>query len=111
MLDIRDIPSELTGSYKRIARRVPAELKKNDVLMQTIVDYLKMGGERLARQAVESAKQTFELDAAERKKRAREEALIRAAEARLAAADEDGDEDDDDYDDDDDADDDDIKSY
>ena len=114
MFDKLDIPSELAGSYKRIARRIPVDLKKDDVLMQTIVDYLKMGGERLARQAVEAAKQTLELELAERKKRARQEALIRAAEARLAAA---GGEagDDDDYNDDDDEDDDDgsedMKSY
>jgi hypothetical protein len=52
------------------------------------VAYLKLGGEKLARQAVEAAKQTLDLEVAQRRKKAREEALIRAAEARLAAIDE-----------------------
>lgn len=110
MTDKIEIPNELMGSYKRIARRIPVDLKKDEVLMQTIVAYLKMGGERLARQAVVSARQTLELDVAQRKKKAREEALIRAAEARLAAADKDANTDEEDFDDDDDGDEE-IKDY
>ncbi|BBO92184.1 hypothetical protein [Desulfosarcina ovata] len=114
MIDKFDVPSELAGSFKRIARRIPVDLKKDEELIRTIVAYLQLGGERLARQAVEAAKQTLGLEVAQRKKKAREEALIRAAEARLAAADGDVDDDsDDEYDEDDDADDDDddIKEY
>jgi hypothetical protein len=87
------------GSFKRVARRIPVDLKKDEELIKTIVAYLQLGGEKLARQAVESAKRTLELEVAQRKKRAREEALIRAAEARLAAANDQSDEDDDDFDD------------
>jgi phosphopantothenoylcysteine synthetase/decarboxylase len=111
MIDNTDIPDELVGSYKRVSRRIPVDLKKDEALNRTIIAYLKLGGERLARQAVEAAKQTFELELAQRKKKAREEALIRAAEARLAAKDEEANgEDDDDYDDDE-HDDDDMKDY
>ncbi len=113
MFDTVDVPQNLMGSFKRIARRIPVDLKKDEELMQTVVAYLKLGGEKLARQAVEAAKKTQELEVAQRKKKAREEALIRAAEARLAAADKESDEEDDDYDDDDDDDDesDDMKDY
>ncbi|BBO85292.1 hypothetical protein DSCO28_58580 [Desulfosarcina ovata subsp. sediminis] len=112
MIDKFDVPSELAGSFKRIARRIPVDLKKDEELIRTIVAYLQLGGERLARQAVEAAKQTLGLEVAQRKKKAREEALIRAAEARLAAADGEADDDsDDEYDEDDDANDDDIKEY
>ncbi len=102
MIDNVEVPKNLMGSFKRVARRIPVDLKKDEELIKTIVAYLQLGGEKLARQAVESAKRTLELEVAQRKKRAREEALIRAAEARLAAANEqsDDDEDDDDYDDD-----------
>lgn len=90
MLDQFNVPSHLTGSFKRIVRRIPVDLKKDEELIKTILAYLEVGGERLAAQAVEAAKQTVELEAAQRKKKAREEALIRAAEARHAT-DDDGD--------------------
>jgi hypothetical protein len=114
MVNTIEVPQALIGSFKRIARRIPVELKKDEELIKTIVDYLQLGGEKLARQAVDAAKQSLELEIIQRKKKAREEALIRAAEARLAATDEDANEDDDDFDDDDDDDnddDDDIKDY
>jgi hypothetical protein len=110
MINTVEVPQELVGSFKRIARRIPVDLKKDEELIKTIVTYLQLGGEKLARQAVDAAKQTLELEIIQRKKKAREEALIRAAEARLAAADENENGDDDDYDDDDD-DDDEIKDY
>lgn len=111
MIDQFDVPKDLMGSFKRVSRRIPVALRKDEALIKTIVAYLKLGGEKLARQAVESAKQTLDLEVAQRRKKAREEALIRAAEARLAALEEatakktgdvDEDEDDDDNDDDDD---------
>ena len=113
MIDKVQIPKDLMGSFKRVARRIPVELRKDETLLETVVAYLNLGGEKLARQAVESAKRTNELEVAQRKKKAREEALIRAAEARLAAADEESDENSDDFDEDadDEADDDEIKEY
>ena len=105
-----DVPPELMGSFKRIARRIPVDLKKDEQLITTVVAYLQLGGEKLARQAVEAAKQTLELETVQRRKKAREEALIRAAEARQAEKDEASDEDDEDYDEDED-DEDDIKDY
>jgi len=97
-----DIPNDLMGSFKRIMRRIPVELKKDEKLIKTIVAYLQLGGERLARQAVESAKLTLQLEVAEKRKKAREEALIRAAEARMAAMEDESDADEDDLDDEDD---------
>lgn len=112
MINTVEVPQELVGSFKRIARRIPVDLKKDEALLKTIVIYLQLGGEKLARQAVDAAKQTLELEIIQRKKKAREEALIRAAEARLAATDENENSDDDDeYDDDNDDDDDEIKDF
>ena len=105
MINKIDIPKNLMGSFKRVARRIPVDLKKDEELLKTAVAYLQLGGEKLARQAVYAAKQTLELDVAQRKKKAREEALIRAAEARLAVVDEEAGENGDDLDDDDDDDD------
>jgi hypothetical protein len=113
MVNTIDVPQGLMGSFKRIARRIPVDLKKDEELVKTIVAYLQLGGERLARQAVDTARQSLELEIIQRKKKAREEALIRAAEARLAATDEESVKDDDyedvDEDDDDDDDDDEMK--
>jgi hypothetical protein len=117
MIDQIEVPKDLMGSFKRVSRRIPVELRKDETLIKTVVDYLQLGGEKLARQAVEAAKQTHELEVAQRRKKAREDALIRAAEARLAATDdasgkkgEDFDDDDDDDNNDDEDDDDDIKT-
>lgn len=115
MVDKIEIPKNLMSAFKRVSRRIPVELKKDEVLLNTVVAYLHLGGEKLARQAVVTAKQTLELETAQKRKKAREEALIRAAEARLAAADAESAEDDDDFDDDDTEDDetedDDVKEY
>ena len=102
MIETIEVPKTLMGPFKRVVRRIPVELKKDEELIRTVLAYLELGGEKLARQAVETAKQTVGLEVAQRKKKAREEALIRAAEARLAAANEEAREDDDDFDDDDD---------
>ena len=113
MIDQLDVPKDLMGSFKRVSRRIPVDLKKDESLIKTVVAFLKLGGEKLARQAVEAAKQTHELEVAQRRKKAREEALIRAAEARLAAIDEAAAEKADDFDDDDEDDevDDDMKDF
>lgn len=111
MVNTIEVPQELMGSFKRIARRIPVDLKKDEELVKTIMAYLQLGGEKLARQAVDTARQSLELEIIQRKKKAREEALIRAAEARLAATDEEFVKDDD-YDvDDDDDDDDEMKDF
>jgi hypothetical protein len=106
MIDKVELPKNLMGSFKRVSRRIPVGLRKDEELLKTVVAYLQLGGEKLARQAVESAKHTLELEMAQRKKKAREEALIRAAEARLAAADAESDESEEDFDDDENTDDD-----
>ena len=115
MIDQNDIPKDLMGPFKRVSRRIPVDLRKDEELIKTVVDYLQLGGEKLARQAVEAAKQTHELEVAQKRKKAREEALIRAAEARLAATDESSDKKksdfDDNDDDDNDDDDDDMKDF
>ena len=110
MIENIEVPRKLLGSFKRVVRRIPVDLKKDEELIRTVLSYLELGGEKLARQAVQTAKQTLDLEVARRKKKAREEALIRAAEARLAAATEEANENKDDFDEEDDESDD-IKEY
>ena len=111
MINSIEVPKNLMGSFKRVARRIPVGLKNDEDLVKTIVAYLQLGGEKLARQAVEAAKRTLELEVAQKKKKAREEALIRAAEARLAAADAESGESEEDFDDEDDDENDDDEEY
>jgi hypothetical protein len=111
MVDKLEVPKNLLSAFKRVSRRIPVDLKKDEALLNTVVAFLHLGGEKLARQVVVAAKQTLELETAQKRKRAREEALIRAAEARLAAANAESAEKDDDFDDDDDTEDDDVKAY
>jgi len=101
MIENIEVPRKLLGPFKRVVRRIPVDLKKDEELIRTVLAYLELGGEKLARQAVETAKRTLNLEVAQRKKKAREEALIRAAEARLAAATEEANEGKDDFDEDD----------
>lgn len=111
MVNTIEVPQELMGSFKRIVRRIPVDLKKDDEFIKTILGYLQLGGEKLARQAVDAAKQTLELEIIQRKKKSREEALIRAAEARLAATDENIVKEEDGFEDEDEDDDDDMKEF
>ena len=110
MIDTTEVPKALLGSFKRVTRRIPMELKKDEELIKTVYAFLQLGSEKLARQVVEAAKKTLELELAQRRKKAREEALIRAAEARLAALEEEANENEDDLDDADDEDDE-TKTY
>jgi hypothetical protein len=110
MIDTTEVPRALLGPFKRVTRRIPVELKKDEELIKTVYAFLQLGSEKLARQVVEAAKKTLELEMAQKRKKAREEALIRAAEARLAALEEEASENEDDLDDADDEDDE-TKTY
>ncbi len=82
MLDEITVEKELRGSFKRIVLRIPKKLQKNRYILETAIVYLKLGGEKLARQAIEIFKTANDLEAAQRKRKLRDEALLRAAEAR-----------------------------
>lgn len=105
MTDTIEIPQELQGSFKRMMRRIPIDLRNDRKLIETILAYLKLGGEKLAKQTLQALEETRKAEAAQRKKKAREEALIRAAEARANKEAEESEKEKDDDDDDDDEDD------
>ena len=90
-----DIPDALKPNFQRVYRRVPVELRQNEELIQNIVLFLKVGGERLARQQLEVAKNDLKLVKTAQRKERRREAMRRtaAAAAEDAAADEAADED------------------
>lgn len=94
MVETRDIPDALRGTFQRLIRRMPVELRKDQKLLESIIVYLKLGGERLTRQRIEVAVEKYREEVKLMKRRLREEAMIKAA--TMPEADPDGDENDED---------------
>lgn len=51
-----NIPDELQGTFKRLMYRVPEKLRSDSHTQKTIQLYLKLGGEKLAKQHIEIIK-------------------------------------------------------
>jgi hypothetical protein len=56
MAENLNIPDELQGTYKRLMYRVPEKLRSDSHTQKIIQLYLKLGGEKLARQHIETIK-------------------------------------------------------
>jgi hypothetical protein len=83
-----DIPEALKPNFQRVYRRIPMELRQNPELIKDLVLFLKVGGERLARQHLEVTKNDLKLVKTALRKERRREAMRRtaAAAAENAAA-------------------------
>jgi len=55
-----DVPKDLEKSYKKMLQNVPAELRDDEKVQACLLVYLKLGGEKLARQSIEIAKKRFD---------------------------------------------------
>jgi hypothetical protein len=53
MADNVNIPDELMEAFKRLMNQVPEKLRNNSHTQHVIQIYLKLGGEKLARQYIE----------------------------------------------------------
>ena len=51
-----NIPDELRGTFKRLMNRVPEKLRSDSHTQKSIQLYLKLGGEKLAKQHIEILK-------------------------------------------------------
>ena len=69
------IPDEFKNSFQRLIPYFPAALRDDPLALESILLYLKVGGEKLARIAIEAFKQNQRLSDAEAQKRLREAAL------------------------------------
>lgn len=56
MAENLNIPEELQGTFKRLMYRVPEKLRRDPHTQKIIQLYLKMGGEKLAKQHIEIIK-------------------------------------------------------
>ena len=60
MTEDLDIPEKLQSTFRRIMKRVPSDLKEDVEFQKTLSLYLKIGGEKLARQRIELTKKKFQ---------------------------------------------------
>ncbi len=86
------VPEELQSSFQRLLPHMAAGLRSDPEGLESILLYLKLGGERLARIAIDAYNQTDRLKNAEIQKQRLEEAML----AEQLDAEEDDDEEDDD---------------
>ena len=56
MAENLNIPEELQGTFKRLMYRVPEKLRSDSHTQKTIQLYLKLGGEKMAKQHIEIIK-------------------------------------------------------
>lgn len=59
MIEDFQVPDEYLGAFRRLVRRMPVELQTDETFLQTLVMYLKLGGEKLARHRIEVEKAEF----------------------------------------------------
>jgi hypothetical protein len=78
-----DIPKALKPNFQRVYRRIPPELRQHSEFIEDLILFLKVGGERLARQRLEVAKNDLKLFKTAKRKERRRETMRRTA---LAAA-------------------------
>ena len=71
------IPEDYHGAFRRLLPHVAPALRTDEEVLQSLLLYLKLGNERLARIAVDAYNETHRLKELANQKRLREEALIR----------------------------------
>ena len=87
------IPDEYKISFQRLVPYFPAALRDDPQALESVLLYLKVGGERLAHIAIEAYKQNHRLSYAEAQKRLREAALAADLANRLEEDNDNGDDD------------------
>jgi hypothetical protein len=89
------IPDEYKATFQRLVPYFTAALRDDPQGLESILLYLKVGGEKLAHIAIEAYKQNQRLSYAEAQKRLREAALAADLASRSEEDDDDADEDED----------------
>jgi hypothetical protein len=81
MADQDTVPEEFEISIRRILPYLAAPLQKDPNVLESLVLYLKLGGEKMARIVIDALNVTQRLQDAEVKKQLREEELLRGESA------------------------------
>ena len=70
------IPEEYEASFRRILPYLMAPMQKNNQILESLLLYLKLGGEKMARIAIDALNVSQRLQDAEVKKQLREQELL-----------------------------------
>jgi hypothetical protein len=70
------IPEEYEASFRRILPYLMAPMQKNPQILESLLLYMKLGGEKMARIAIDALNVTQRLQDAELKKQLREQELL-----------------------------------
>ena len=76
MADQFTVPEEYAVSFRRILPYLAAPLQRNFQILESLLLYLKLGGEKMARIAIDAMNVTQRLQDAEVKKQLREQELL-----------------------------------
>lgn len=77
MSDPFNIPEEYRDSFRRLFPYLAAPLRNSETVLQSILLYLKLGNEKLARIAIDAYNENYRLSELENRRKMREEALLR----------------------------------
>ena len=70
------VPEDYEASFRRILPYLMAPMHKNNQILESLLLYLKLGGEKMARIAIDALNVTQRLQDAEVKKQLREQELL-----------------------------------
>lgn len=71
------VPAEYQESFRRLLLHVAGPLRNDATVLQSILLYLKLGNEKLARIAIDAYNENHRLSELENRRRLREEAMLR----------------------------------
>jgi phosphopantothenoylcysteine synthetase/decarboxylase len=91
-----EIPEEYEIPIRRVLPHLTAALQNDPKVLQALVLYLKLGGEKMARIVIDALNVTHKIQYAEMLKKMREEAMLRGQDDDDASDDDDDDDEDDD---------------
>jgi phosphopantothenoylcysteine synthetase/decarboxylase len=91
-----DIPEEYEIPIRRVLPHLTAALQNDPKVLQALVLYFKLGGEKMARIVIDALNVTHKIQYAEMLKKMREEAMLRGQDDDEASDDDEDDEDEDD---------------
>lgn len=73
-----EIPQELKRAFQRVIRYIPYDLRNDEHIFRTTLAYLCLGGEKLARQGIDVAKEHRKQEINRLRKIRRQEAMLNA---------------------------------
>jgi hypothetical protein len=71
-----EIPQELKRAFQRVIRYIPYDLRNDEHIFRTTLAYLCLGGEKLARQGIDVAKEHRKQEINRLRKIRRQEAML-----------------------------------